>query len=95
MKTNTILSGLIVTGTIVSAGSIGLGVASKNKHLQKQNINSQIINTKKLTSAYRNTVDSLILKSQYEKVYLQSMNSFKKAIVNNDEKIKLLKNSTI
>lgn len=95
MKTSTILSGLIVTGTLVSAGSIGLGAASKNKHLQKQNINSQIINTKKLTSAYYNTVDSLTLKSQYEKVYLQSMDSLKKAIVNNDEKIKILKNSTI
>lgn len=90
MKTSTILSGLIVTGTVVSAGSIGLGAASKNKHLQKQNINN-----KRFTSTYHNAFDSLILKSQYEKAYLQSMNSFKKAIVNNDDKIKILKNSTM
>ena len=86
MKTGAILGGIIITGAVISVGSTALGAASRNikenKHLKNSN--------KKYQSEYNNTKDSLAILSLQEKNYLQSVNSFKKAIAKNDDGIKIL-----
>lgn len=87
MKPRTILGGMIIAGAAVSAGSTALGAAARKLQQHKQtseitqNLNQNFVGTKNIKPKYTylNTLDSLTLNAQYQKVYLQSLNSIKKS----------------
>lgn len=101
MKPRAILGGIIITGALVSGGATALGATNRKIKQNKQkseiipHISQNFVGIKntKPKSAYLNTLDSLTLNSQYQKVYLQSLNSIKKVVAKNDDSLKILTKS--
>lgn len=74
MKTGSILFGIAITGAGVTAASAALGVSRKKHKCEKQSL--KIINSlndsfkdssSTINKVYRSTIDSLDVKSQYER----------------------------
>ena len=90
LKIKTLIGGLFVTGAVVGGGSAALGASARKNQQEKQieNFTGHIQN--EINKTYKKTLDSLTLKANYEKIYLQSYNSIKKAIPQTDNSIKIL-----
>lgn len=80
VKIKNLLGGLFLTGAAVSGGSAALGASSRKSQQEKQAEKISEFFQNELGKTYKKTLDNLTLKANYEKVYLQSLNSLKKAI---------------
>ena len=77
MKPAKIVSGICVAASVVCAGSIASGYGIK----QHQD------NAARLAKQCKNTINSLDIKAQYEKIHLQTISSIKKQ---SDESLKVI-----
>lgn len=98
MKARALLGGIILTGAIISTATAALGASNKRVKQAKQSQLIQKIQSSsvsytgteskiipiEINKACQSTLDSLTLKANYEKVYIQTINSLKKAIAHND-----------
>lgn len=84
MKPAKIIGGIFVTASVVCAGSVMSGYGVK----QHQN------KAARLAQQYKNTLNSLDIKAQYEKAHLQTISSIKKAIPQSDESLKIISKAT-
>lgn len=72
---------------------IKTGISDNDLSKVKTSAESKLI-PYEINKAYKNTLDSLTLKAQYEKVYLQTIDSLKKVIKQKDDSIKILTKAT-
>ncbi len=100
MKATTILCGTAITGAIVTSASAALGASHKKikQEKQKSEIVRKIYNNfldsdTSLNKVYHSTMDSLSLKSQYEKTQ-HSLISLKKDLLSGDDKFRYLTRAT-
>lgn len=77
MRVQQLLGGLFVTSAVVSAGSVALGISSKNMQKAKLQKEKILHYEQNLSKSYK-SLDPLILRANYEKVYLQTKGSLKK-----------------
>lgn len=94
MKASSILLGIALTGASVTTISAALGVSSKKHKLEKQQSkvfrsfnNNFKASEATLNKAYKNTINALDVKAQYEKsqMALAGLNGLKKDFFHNEE----------
>lgn len=76
------MCGLILTGAAVSGGSAALGASARESQKEKQLAKATKLFQTEFNKTYKKTLDTLTLKANYEKIYLQSLslNSIKKVV---------------